>query len=750
MYNQIPLSESSHPFTAFVTDWNLYEFCRVPFGIATGAQVLTRLLDRVFSDIKFEYVYNCLDDLVIYSANMEEHLVHLREVFSRLQAAGLTVKLSKVQFATSQLSFLGHLISAEGVRIDPSRTQSIRGFPTPRNVKDVARFLGMVNFFQKFVPNLAQIAAPLNALRKKGVRFQWGEAQASSFEQLKLAIANPPVLATADFSRRFIIQTDASSVAVAAVLLQQFPEGRKPIAYASRTLNDQERKYSAYELEALAVLFAVEKFRMYVEHVEFDLETDNQALSWCLARPRKVGRLARWAVRLSAFKFVPKYIRGVDNFVADALSRMFDLSVASEETCLLSTSALLVDFPVLFQDLKAHQSQDPALLALIRRLKAGEKVGSYLLKQGLLYCIASFDKKPKIVLPSALVPMVFRYYHESVYGAHLGIFKTIQKIRATFIWHKMDADIRVRIRACEICALSKPALNTKMGLLASEVPTCPMERLYIDFIGKLPRSRSGNAYALVVVDGFSKFSWIFPLREATTARAVSSLRSIFSWTGPPQCLVSDNARQFTSRQFRNFCFGLGIKHVTTSPYYPKPNFSERFNRNLKTMLVAYHHDDHSSWDKQLDWLQFAFNTARHEAHREVPFHLFFGFVPNTTLSNAWDIRELLPDSLSGINIADVWLRAHQQLLRSHARNERQYNKSRRPHSFQLGDQVTLVNHPVSRAVDKFAAKLAPRFVGPFLIEELHGGVNVALRHVALGYLKRAHVSQIKPFVPVQS
>ena len=157
-------------------------------------------------------------------------------------------------------------------------------------------------------------------------------------------------------------------MAVAAVLLQQFPEGRKPIAYASRTLNDQERKYSAYELEALAVLFAAEKFRMYVEHLQFVLETDNQALSWCLARPRKVGRLARWAVRLSAFKFVPKYIRGVDYFEADALSRIFDLSFASEDTCLLSTSAVLVDFPVLFQDLKAHQSQDPALLALIRRL----------------------------------------------------------------------------------------------------------------------------------------------------------------------------------------------------------------------------------------------------------------------------------------------------------------------------------------------------------------------------------------------
>ena len=180
-----------------------------------------------------------LFDLVIYSANMEEHRDHFREVFSRLQAAGLTAKLSKVQFATSQLSILGHVFTPYGIHLDPSRTLSIREFPTPKTAKDIARFLGMVNFFHKFVPNLAQIAAPLNALRKKGVCFQWGEAQVASFVQLKLAIANPPVLVTADFSRRFIVQTDASSVAVAAVLLQQFPEGRKPIAYASRTLNDR-------------------------------------------------------------------------------------------------------------------------------------------------------------------------------------------------------------------------------------------------------------------------------------------------------------------------------------------------------------------------------------------------------------------------------------------------------------------------------------------------------------------------------
>ena len=312
-YHQIPLSENSRKYTAFATDWNLYEFCRLPFGISVGAQVLTRLLDMIFSDIKFQFVFHYLDDLVIYSNSFEEHMLHLREVFSRLRNANLTINPSKVVFASSKLSFLGHIVSSEGIQIDPERTASVLQFPPPKDAKGIARFIGMANFFNKFIPNFADIAAPLNILRKKGIKFIWGQEQETAFQKIKKIISSPPVLATADFSRRFLLRTDASGSAVGCVLLQKFTEGLKPIAYASRTLSVQERKYSIYE--ALAVLFALDKFRMYLEHNEFDLETDNQALSWVLARPRKSGRLARWAVQISQFKFVPRHIRSSQNVV---------------------------------------------------------------------------------------------------------------------------------------------------------------------------------------------------------------------------------------------------------------------------------------------------------------------------------------------------------------------------------------------------------------------------------------------------
>jgi hypothetical protein len=208
----------------------------------------------------------------------------------------------------------------------------------------------MVNFY-KFIPRLADVAAPLNALRKRGVKFMWGQEQQEAFDALKQAISQPPVLRMADFSEKFILQTDASGVALGAFLSQEREGVRQPIAYTSRTLRAQERKASStYELESLAVLFGTEKFRKYIEHQEFILETDNQALSWLLSHLRQLGKIGRWVVKLSALKFQVRHIRGTQNIVADTLSRMFEIpppGAPNPEVCHLT----LMAFPLAFQEL---------------------------------------------------------------------------------------------------------------------------------------------------------------------------------------------------------------------------------------------------------------------------------------------------------------------------------------------------------------------------------------------------------------
>jgi transposase InsO family protein len=682
-----------------------------------------------------------LDDLVIYSSDFDQHLDHVAQVFSRLRDTGLTVKPSKVVLGVQEISFLGHRVSPLGISIDPQRTEAIRKFPHPRDVKGISRFVGMINFYHKFIPNLADIAAPLNALRKKGVKFVWGKDQQIAFDKLKEAISQPPVLRMADFSKPFALQTDASGVALGAVLSQDVDGFRQPIAYASRTLSVQERKASSiYELECLAVLFGMDKFRPYLEHTEFLLETDNQALSWLLSHPRQLGKIGRWVVKISSLKFKVQHVRGTQNVVEDALSGMFDAS--NHEAASASCHTLLTKFPLAFCDLATLQREDPELLSVLERLERNEPDPKFSLVNGVLHCRSRFDHKRKVVVPMATVPMLFNYYHTSPLGGHLGVFKTIQKIRENFIWQA----IRARVRSCTVCGLSKPAQNTRFGLLASEVASRPFQKLFIDYVGKLPRSKAGNTMLLVCVDSFSKFVWLVPVREATTAATIRVLKErIFSNFSVPEVVVSDNAKCFVSREFKQFCFGLGIQHVTTTPYYPQPSHAERFNRNLRSALIAYYSHSQTSWDEGLMFLQLAFNTAKHESTRATPFEVMFPFRAGSPLLHNWGIQELLPDNCTKASIQKRWADVRKSLFQSHQRIAQNYNKGRIPQPFKVGDIVFLKNHPHSDTSRKIAGKLCQCWRGPFRLQSFLTTVTARLVNPTTGeYVARAHLSQVKP------
>jgi hypothetical protein len=395
------------------------------------------------------------------------------------------------------------------------------------------------------------------------------------------------------------------------------------------------------------------------------------------------------------------HIRGTQNVIADALSRMYDHDAQTVVT------PVLLEFPMLFEDIGTHQRSDLYLSAIIDQLGSGEVPG-YSLRKGVLHCRARYDGRPKIVAPPFLVPVLFAYFYDSPLGGHLGVRKTIQKIRQSFIWKNMDADISARVRTCRICGISKPAQNTQYGMLASDVASRPMKKMFIDFVGKQPRSKAGNTYAMVCVDAFTKLVWFFPVREASTATATQALNSVFAVFGIPEILASDNASQFTSRNFRRMVFAIGIRHVSTTPYYLQPSHGERFNRNLRAALIAYYHRDHSRWDENLTRLQFAFNSLRHDSLKASPFSLMFSFTPNSPLSNLWFIKELLPDEVDAGSIRERW---------DAARKNRKYNRNRRPPPFQVGSRVWVRNFSVSKAGYHISVKLNPRYKGPYIIAE---------------------------------
>ena len=370
-------------------------------------------------------------------------------------------------------------------------------------------------------------------------------------------------------------------------------------------------------------------------------------------------------------------------------------------------------------------------------------VPGFLLKNGILYSLVGRSQSLRIVLPPTLVDLVFHFFHVTPIGGHLGVFKTRAKIREYFVWSGMDTDIRVRVKACIECAVAKPAQRTNIGYLSSEVPRAPLDHLVIDYVGKFPRSRDGNQYVLVVVDAFTKFVLLTPVREATSRTTIDALKRIFAVVGFLRTLVSDNASYFVSKNFRSFCIDLGIKHVTTSPYHPQASVAERFNKNLKSALIAYHSTDHRSWDQNLLWLSFAFNCTRHEAHSQTPVSLVFAFQVNNPLFNLWNILDLLADTRNIGEVKEAWKRAASNLKIAHRRRQARYNKGRVAMPYKVGDLVFVKTFPQSNATIGFSAKPAPRFRGKLNVVEFLSPVTVLFRDPVNGSLTRAHVSHLK-------
>ena len=277
-YFQIPLSAHSRRVTAFCTPFGLFQFNKLPMGISVGGQGLSRVVDKIFADLKGDFVFNYLDDLVIYSRSLEDHAGHVRVVLDRLQSAGFTLNFDKFTIAASEIKYLGHLLSSKGISVLPDRVAAINSYPSPSNLRTLRRFLGMVAFYARFIPNFSKGAAVLQALKRKGSQFIWTSEHQAAFEALKRALMEAPVLQIPDFDKDFVLVTDSSDLGISAVLNQRVGDHLAPIAYYSSLLSPAQRNYSTYEKECLAVLSGCEKFRPYLEHREFKLHCDNLAL----------------------------------------------------------------------------------------------------------------------------------------------------------------------------------------------------------------------------------------------------------------------------------------------------------------------------------------------------------------------------------------------------------------------------------------------------------------------------------------
>lgn len=772
---QIPLHEDSKHLTAFSTPYSLYEFNTIPYGLHCGSGLLSAHLDRIFRDIKFEHVINFIDDLLVFSKSKSDHLIHLREVIDRLSKNNLTVNPSKAKLFHTEITYLGHLVSHNCVKIDPSRTEAIRQFRTPKNAKEVGSFIGMVSFFSSYIPSYATLASSLNELRKKKKKFVWSEECQQSFVKLKEAISNPPVLAMPNFEKPFVLMTDASEVASGSVLLQANEVGDKlPVAYFSKKFTESERNLTVYEKEALSIVLALKRFQGFLEVRPFYLITDNQALSWVLSHFRKLGKLSRWVEYILSMPFTVLHVKGKDNPVADCLSRIFTNtespikieSVYPEKMetscikvkcnkkfrsinskCINNETNVIQNFPLAYTEISNHQVNNGECNELIQSVRDKTCKDNFYLKNNVLMYKKNDRSKGKIYVPPSLFDMLFEYFHNSYFGGHPGQTRTIYKICEYFYHPELINVIRSKVKNCETCKKSKPANRIYEGELLATQSLNPLDKLYVDLAGPLPRSKDGNNHILIAVDDMTKYVWLIPIPNATSKSIIKKLETIvFCNFGSCKTLISDNGACFKSSEFKHFMFKHSIRHYRIVPRQPSANRVERYILNVKNQLRAYYHNCQNVWDKNVYFMQQNLNTAYNESTKATAFQLMFKHKANHSLSNLWGINDLLDNTLTEQEVKNMMDRAIQNCKRSVSQNKNRarYNEDRVKHPFKVGSIVYLKNHSLSNKVNKYQAKMDFRYNGPYRIIYFTSPVSVILQDVNnFKITKRAHIKQLK-------
>jgi hypothetical protein len=362
-YHQVRLSEASVPLSAFKTRMGLFEWRVLPFGMTGAPSTFSRLMHHILRDTLDRSVVVYLDDILIYSRTREEHLKHVAEVLEILRRHKLYARLSKCEFGKRQTTFLGHVVSGQGIAMEPSKIQSIVEWPTPKSVTHVLSFLGLAGYYRRFIAGFSSIAAPLHHLSSKKVQWVWGKGEQTAFEQLKQAMVSAPVLAAPDWERPFTVTTDASDFAIGAVLSQGEGLDCRPVSFLSRKMNEAETHYETHDRELLGVVYALRKWRHYLHGSRTTVVTDNWPTKFITTKPTLTPRQARWMITLAEFDLQIVHKPGTSNVVADALSRRADYKLnAIKMTINVNTSVI--------DDVRAACRNDPCYQRTLRAVMA--------------------------------------------------------------------------------------------------------------------------------------------------------------------------------------------------------------------------------------------------------------------------------------------------------------------------------------------------------------------------------------------
>jgi len=701
-YWQVLVDEASKKYTAFITKRGLFEFNRMPFGLKNCPATYQRLMDQVLSNVDNATSYQ--DDILIASESFEEHLQDIRSTLDCLRKAGITLNPDKCTWGKEKVKCLGHVVSTQGLEKNPDSLKKIVETAVPKNKKQLKSFLGLASWYRQFIPQFATITDVLYKLLSTKTKFKWLQEHQHSFEEVKKKMSDQHLLVHPDFTKPFVVRTDASNVGVGAVLCQRSDDGTDSIiTCASKALSSCQRNYTVQEKELYGIIFALEKFKEYLEGYNFILETDNRALTFLQTMRNKNDRLMRWAAYLQEWSPSIQHIKGTDNTIADFLSRNPEFNSEEEEFEVVKpymfppTSLFMLSTSMDLEKIKKSQVKHNLKLLMNNN-------NDYEIINGIIY--KKFNDKLKIVIPEDLENEIISEFHDPPHQGHFGINKTYSKIKNSVYFPNMLKKVQNYIHHCDKCQRNKYANRKPAGLMQASVPSAPGEILYFDILGPYTPSRQQFKYLLVTVDQFTKWVEIFPLkniRMETVGKVMEN--EIFCRYGIPKVLVSDNGTNFTSKTMKYFCKQWNVKQRLTSVYHPQSNQTERVNRNIKTLIrIFVDQSNHKTWADNIASFRLALNSSSHESTGFTAGELFLNRKLRAPIDNVLEPEvdfsaELSDEGLTNIDF--IFNRKENynsmvQLVRSnlvHAgeRQKKYYDTRRRGDMLKVGDIVVAKN-----------------------------------------------------------
>ncbi|PAA85528.1 hypothetical protein BOX15_Mlig018181g1 [Macrostomum lignano] len=619
-YLQIELEEKSREVTTIATPLGLFRYTRLVPGLKSASAIFQKAMETTLEEVSGKVIYQ--DEILIGGQSAEGLKAKVDEVIKTLQAAGMNINLAKSNLGAKTVKFLGYRISADGISPDPGLVSKIMEISAPRDRRQLESFLGLCNFFGRFVNNYAHVVEHLNQLRKKGAEFVWGAAQEAAFHQLKKLLSSGPIIQPYDRAKETTLTTDASEKAVAAVLTQ---EGH-PVIYFSRRLTQAEARYSNIEREALAIVWAMERARQFLLGKRFTLRTDHRPLEFLFGTRQQLpkvanARLLRWAIRLMGFDFAIEYVRGAQIPHADALSRLDFADVPDDQAEAATHHHHLVHWAgesvIGWNELAEETKRDRLLADVMRRIAGNRWSGCSpaerpfkAIRHALTIddSVVCYGDRP--VIPSSLRSRVLELVHS---GAHPGASSTRALVRNSVWWPGYCGDVEGFVRACHTCAKQRQSGHSSVHQWPADSE--PWGRIHMDH-AHVPKV----GLLLVLVDAMSAWPEAIRVPDKSAATVRKVLQEVFARNGVPRILVSDNAAEFHDEGLVSWLSRIGCRAVKTPPYHPQSNgLAERMVQTIKVAPAGW--DQQESYDAFLARILLNYRCVPHAGREFSPAQL---------------------------------------------------------------------------------------------------------------------------------